>query len=210
MESPKDGAAAGGGGTGDGAGPGGAAGGAAKVEGDDAKLLLWNDHAMGGNAFVPWTPVRHPTLGEVEVGGWLPYVRANPPLDQVAELAKKHGDFLIELGGLFAQLRIGELKVENLGGNLFRVTAAVVNDGWMPSLSSMAERNRRPKSARLDLDLGSAKLLQGQVRHTWGRIEGGGGRREVKWLLQAEPGTEVLLRLWSEKAGDDERAVELQ
>ncbi|MSR48083.1 MAG: hypothetical protein EXS13_13670 [Planctomycetes bacterium] len=203
-----------GGGGPDGGGPGGGggsgAGGAAKVDADDAKLLLWNDHAMGGSAFVPWTPARHPTLGEVEVGGWRPYARANPPLDQVAELAKKHSDFLIELGALFAQLRLGELKVENLGGDLFRVTAAVVNDGWMPSLSSMAERNRRPKSARLDLDLGSAKLLQGQVRHTWSRIEGSGGRREVKWLLQAEPGTEVLLRLWSEKAGDDERAVELQ
>jgi len=74
----------------------------------------------------------------------------------------------------------------------------------------MAERNRRPKSARLDLDLGTAKLLQGQVRHTWSRIEGSGGRREVKWLLQADPGTKVVLRVWSEKAGDDERTVELQ
>ncbi len=179
-------------------------------EGGEAKLLAWNDHAMGGSAFVPWTRVPHPTLGEVEVGGWRPGVRSNPPLAEVAELARKHGDFLVELGSLFAQLAIGEPKVEPLGGDLFRVTATVVNDGWLPSLSAMGERNRRPRAARLDLDLGSAKLLQGQVRHAWPRIEGGGGRREVKWLLQAEPGTEVLLRLWSERAGDDERAVVLQ
>jgi len=194
-----------------GGGPGGGGGGsAAKPESDEPKLLLWNDHAMGGAAFVPWTKVRHPTLGEVEVGGWKPYVRVEPPLADVAALAKKHSDFLIELGGLLAELRVGDAKVENLGGGLFRLTATVVNDGWLPSLCAMAERNRRPKSARLDLDFGAAKLLQGQARHTWTRIDGGGGRREVKWLLQAEPGTKVVLRLWSETAGDDERTVELQ
>lgn len=198
----------GGGGGGPDAGAGGAGGG--KPDADEAKLLLWNDHALGGSAFVPWTKVSHPTLREVEVGGWKPYVRSNPPLEVVAELAKKHSDFLIELGGLFAQMRVGEVKVENLGSGLFRLTAVVVNEGWLPSPCAMGERNRRPRATRLDLDAGSARLLQGQLRHSWSRIEGSGGRREVKWLLQAEPGTEVLLRLWSEQAGDDERAVELE
>ena len=184
----------------------------AKTEGgksDDAKHLLWNDHAMSGSAFVPWTTVRHPTFGEVEVGGFKPYVRSNPPLAEVGELARKHSDHLVSLGALFAQLRVGEVKVENLGGDLFRVTATIVNDGWLPTVTSMGERNRRPRPARLDLDLGGAKLLQGQARATWPRIEGY-GRREVQWLLQAEAGTEVQLRLWSEKAGDDERVIELK
>ncbi|MBL8843619.1 MAG: hypothetical protein JNL90_19010 [Planctomycetes bacterium] len=198
----------GGGGPGSG-GPGGGAGGGAKSDGDELKQLLWNDHAMGGSAFVPWSKVRHPTLGEVEVGGFKPYVRSNPPLAEVGELARKHSDHLVALGGLFAQLRVADVKVENLGGDLFRVTATIVNDGWLPTVTSMGERNRRPRPARLDLDLGGAKLLQGQARATWQRIEGY-GRREVKWLLQAEAGTEVQLRLWSEKAGDDERVVELK
>ncbi len=200
----------GGGGGGGGAAPGaGAEGGGSKPDADESKLFLWNDHAMSGVAFVPWAAVRHPTLGDVEVGGWKPYLRSNPPLAEVGELARKHSDYLIAVGGLFAQLRVGDVKVENLGGDLFRVTATVVNDGWLPSMCSMAERNRRPKSTRLDLDLGSVKLLQGQARQTWMRIEGL-GRREVTWMLQAESGSEVMLRLWSEKAGDDERVVELR
>lgn len=199
----------GGGGPGGGGPGGGGPGGGSKNDGDELKQLLWNDHAMGGSAFVPWTKVRHPTLGEVEVGGFKPYVRSNPPLAEVGELARKHSDHLAALGGLFAQLRVADVKVENLGGALFRVTATIVNDGWLPTVTSMGERNRRPRPARLDLDLGGAKLLQGQARATWQRIEGY-GRREVKWLLQAEAGTEVQLRLWSEKAGDDERVVELK
>jgi hypothetical protein len=105
------------------------------------------------------------------------------------------------------------VKVENLGGGMFRVTTAVVNDGFLPSVSSMGERTRRPRPTRLDLDPGAAKIVQGEKRHTWQRIEGSGGRREVKWLLQTDPSaasTDVTLRLWSEKGGDDERAVMLQ
>jgi zinc carboxypeptidase len=189
-----------------------------KVDPDEKKLLAWNDLRMGGNAFVPWTKVAHPTLGEVEVGGWKPYVKVNPPLEEVAELAKKHSDYLVKVGGLLAQVRLNEIKVENLGDGLFRVGVAVVNEGWLPTVTSMGERNRRAKPTRLDLDLGSdpkkITLVQGEKRHTWTRIEGGGGRREVKWLLQAPAGAtagvDVKLELWSERAGDDERTVTLR
>ena len=184
-----------------------------KVDPDEKKLLAWNDLKMGGGAFVPWTKVPHPTLGEVEVGGWKPYVKVNPPLDEVADLAKKHSDYLVKVGGLLAQVRLNEIKVENLGDGLFRVGVTVVNEGWLPTVTSMGERNRRAKPTRLDLDLGPTEkitLVQGEKRHTWTRIEGGGGRREVKWLLQGPAGADVTLKLWSERAGDDERAVTLR
>jgi hypothetical protein len=32
----------------------------------------------------------------------------------------------------------------------------------------------------------------------------------VKWLLRGAAGTDVKLELWSERAGDDERAVTLR
>src|SRR5262249_9207873 len=203
------------------AGPGGAGGqgeakpgGEPKVDPDEKKLLIWNDQKMGGAAFVPWTKVQHPTLGEVEVGGWKPDVRVNPPLADVAELAKKHTDFVLKLGELFAQLKLTEIQVENLGGGLFRVKTAVVNDGWLPTVTSMGERDRRARPTRLDLDLGPGQnkitLVQGEARHTWTRIEGGGARREVQWLLSAPNGGDVTLKLWSERAGDDERTVTLR
>ncbi len=197
-----------------GGGPGGA--GDAKpaekptVDPDEKKVLLWNDQKVGGAAFVPWTKVQHPTLGEVEVGGWKPYVRVNPPLPDVAELAKKHVDYVLKLGELFAQVKLTEIKVENLGGGLFRVKTTVVNDGWLPTVTAMGERGRRARPTRLDLDLGKATLVQGELRHTWSRIEGGGARREVQWLVAAPNGGDVTLKLWSERAGDDERPVPLR
>jgi hypothetical protein len=185
-----------------------------KVDPDEKKLLAWNDLKMGGAAFVPWTKVQHPTLGEVEVGGWKPYVKVNPPLAEVAELAKKHSDYLVKVGELFAQVRLADIKVENLGDGLFKVGVTVVNEGWLPTVTSMGERNRRARPTRLELDVGADQkkiaLVQGEKRHTWTRIEGGGARREVKWLVQAPAGGDVTLKLWSERAGDDERVVTLR
>jgi hypothetical protein len=180
------------------------------VDPDEKKLFLWNDQKMGGAAFVPWKKVAHPTLGEVEVGGWKPYVRVNPPLTDVAELAKKHADFVLKLGELFAQIKLEGTQVEDLGGGLYRVKTTVVNDGWLPTVTSMGERDRRARPTRLDLDLGKATLVQGERRHTWTRIEGGGARRELQWLIAAPNGGDVKLALWSERAGDDERTVTLR
>ena len=43
---------------------------------------------MGVDAFVDWTPYTHPTLGEVEIGGFRPYVTTNPPVEALAELGR--------------------------------------------------------------------------------------------------------------------------
>jgi hypothetical protein len=37
------------------------------------RWLRWSDRALDGEGFIPWHPVAHPTLGEVEVGGWRPF-----------------------------------------------------------------------------------------------------------------------------------------
>lgn len=199
-----------------------AAGGDGKPgESDEVKLLRWNDQVVAGAAFTPWTKVADPAivakLGksadgtplEVEVGGWRPYARVLPPIGEVAALAQKHSDFLLQLAPLFARLELATAKVESLGGNAWRVTATLVNQGFLPTVCGMAERNRRPKPTRLDLELKDAKLLQGEKRHTWSRIESQ-GRRDVTWLIQAEPGSTLTLRYWSEKSEAGELPVVLK
>ena len=47
-------------------------------------------------------------LGEVEIGGFMPYATMNPPFEQVAELGAKHGEFLVELAGMLPRVRIAD------------------------------------------------------------------------------------------------------
>lgn len=70
----------------------------------DLRLLKWME-AEKIDGFVNWTSFKHPTLGDVEIGGFRPYACSNPPAAKLAELGsirssarsnseagKRHGD----------------------------------------------------------------------------------------------------------------------
>ena len=52
-------------------------------EGIDLRLLQWMD-ARRWTGSSTWTPFKHPTLGDVEIGGFKPYVTVNPPAAKIA------------------------------------------------------------------------------------------------------------------------------
>ena len=69
---------------------------------------------------MPFHPVNHPTLGKVEVGGWKPGVRLNPPIEQVGAIVDTHFAFLKDLAGRVPSLSIKEAKAEAKGGGSSR------------------------------------------------------------------------------------------
>ncbi|MCA9288001.1 MAG: hypothetical protein KDA05_05420, partial [Phycisphaerales bacterium] len=93
------------GGRGRGGGPGGAGGartGASRAasggdSGDDRKWLEYSDQQRAGAGFVEWTPVEHPQLGTVEVGGFVPGFRFNPSPEVTERLADEQAAFVAAL-----------------------------------------------------------------------------------------------------------------
>ena len=60
----------------------------------DLESLRYIDEELGGRYFKPWTKFNHPTLGEVEIGGFNPkFWRQNPPVELLEEWAKKEALF---------------------------------------------------------------------------------------------------------------------
>ena len=56
----------------------------------DLENLRYIDEELGGRYFKPWTKFNHPTLGEVEIGGFNPkFWSQNPPVEILEEWAKK-------------------------------------------------------------------------------------------------------------------------
>lgn len=45
----------------------------------DEELIRVSDAEFGGRLFVDWKPFRHPTLGDVEIGGFVKFTKPNPP-----------------------------------------------------------------------------------------------------------------------------------
>ncbi|MCZ6682603.1 MAG: M14 family zinc carboxypeptidase, partial [Planctomycetota bacterium] len=47
----------------------------------DRKWLKYSDEQRGGSGFVSWSAFEHPQLGPVEIGGFVPGFRENPPIE---------------------------------------------------------------------------------------------------------------------------------
>jgi hypothetical protein len=86
-----------------------------KAESDEAKRLLDSDARLGGKGFAPWRPFKHPTLGDVEIGGFVPLADSNPPKDRIPELTRIHAKFVFELLAMLPRASIEEVATRPLG-----------------------------------------------------------------------------------------------
>ena len=177
----------------------------------DARWLDWNDKVMGGSAFVPFHAFDHPTLGKVEVGGWKPGVRLNPPIEQVGPLVESHFAFLKDLAGRLPSLAIKEAKAEAKGGGIFEVKATIENPGTWPTAlaQGVVTRKAAPVLVKL-LDLGESKLLSGKALNRINALAGMGGTQEYRWLVLVPEGKKTLtIEVTCPKAGSARREIAL-
>lgn len=165
---------------------------AAPEPGDEAKRLLWFD-AQGIDAFVPWTPLAHPQLGEVEVGGFRPYVLFEPPTATLDQLAEEHFDHLLSLAELLPRPVLGLEDAKSLGGGLYEFSATLRNDALLPLRSRAAARSRaqRPLQVHLELPAGGT-LVAGQERTLVSSLDAAGGELELRWLVTLPDDAEAL------------------
>ncbi len=181
---------------------------------DELDALIWFDEE-GIDGFVDWTPIKHPDFPDrkVEVGGFKPFLRTNPPADQLEPLAEKHCRFVRELAEMFPRLEIAELKAEPLGDGVWRVTAAAVNRGRLPTMSQMGRTSRQLQGLQMQITLPrGAALVTGYPRVGISALAPDGGRQEKSWLVTAPPGkpTSVSVRVWSPLAGSHAKSIRLE
>jgi hypothetical protein len=155
---------------------------------EDLKALAWFE-AQGVEGFVPWQRIEHPDFpGKVvEVGGFKPLYRLNPPVDQVDPLVQSHLAFLGDLVQQWPKIEIQDLEVKSLGGGLYDVRCQLVNSGQLPTMPEMAAVNDQwhPIQVRL-VDVGPARWIQGSPRQSVRRLAELGGKAEVRWVFQLD------------------------
>ncbi len=172
-------------------------------------FLRWAEEHQLENAFVPWTAVEHPDFPGrmVEVGGIAPFVMKSPPYYMVDSIAEKHTDFIMDVARLRPQIDIVNLKTENLGRNLNRVSLDVINTGSFPTASQTGEQVRWMQKTvmRVTLDSGQT-LVSGQPVEVMGAI-GGRSSESRSWLIRGSGS--LIIRVGSEASGFKEVKVDL-
>ena len=114
-----------------------------------------------GEAFVPWTHVKHPQYGDIEVGGLKKqYDRAVPGFLLPAE-AHRNMAFTLFQASQLGQVRIDTVYTKALPGGLIAVTAVVSNPKLLATRSQQDVEHRITRPDWISLE--SATVLSGFI-----------------------------------------------
>jgi hypothetical protein len=175
----------------------------------DAEAAAWleySDRDRDGAGFVEWAPFDHPTLGPVEIGGFAPLFRMNPPAADLDGLAEGQAAFVAALAEKVPALRIEGPVVKRLADGLYDVRLGIINDGEMPTATHMARANRAVAPTVVRVSTPIERIVAGdRVNRAWG-IDGSGGRATYHWILRIDQGTTVRIDIANRQLGD--RVVE--
>jgi len=180
---------------------------------DQLKALKWYDAGGYKDIAVPWTKTKHPDFPdrEIEIGGPKPHVLTNPPADSLNTFAQPYMKFLTYLAAQLPTISLGNIKVDKVNDNVFRLTLDVVNSGYFPTNSSLGARVRWPRNVYLTLSLAKDQsLASGKAKQPLSPIKGNGNYQTMSWLIVGRAGSAVSVTAESPIAGKATETITLR
>jgi hypothetical protein len=176
------------------------------------KAIKWLDrHAP--ESVIAWHAIDHPDFpGQVvELGGIRPFALTNPPAAMLDTIAAGQAKFVRELLSSLPAVSIRKVRVEALGGGLFRIRAEVANDGYLPSSTEVGIRLRMPRPVRVRLAVpDGATIVGGRRQDLLEPLPGSGAGVEHTWLVRGSAGSRVTLTAESPVTGSATQTITLR
>jgi len=102
------------------------------------KRLIFAEHVMFGETWVPWHEVEHPDYGTIEVGGFRKMTGRTPPAFMIEEMLHRNAAFCIYHASEMPKLSLGNLEVADGPGAAKIVTVEIRNERWIPTRTGIA------------------------------------------------------------------------
>jgi hypothetical protein len=142
-------------------------------EEDELLKLKWNDEALNGEAFMPWTPFQHPQLGEVEIGGWHPkYFAQNPWLTRLQDECERNHAFSLKHAAALPEIMIEKLEIRAEEDQIYTITLDLANRGWLPTnVTTKALQLKMVKDITAMIS-GDFEIITGKDKEKLGQLDG--------------------------------------
>lgn len=174
----------------------------------DSYLLTWSDTALQGKGFVNWISFKHPSLGEVEIGGFIPGLKLLPPIDLAEKAIGFHLDWYLDLMGRVAEIQIQEIKANRLSDGVYEINVFLTNPSWLPTSTAQGRRAMTSWPIRVKLNLiKDQELFSGQPVAIIPVLNGSGEVKKVTWTIRANKGSRVSVEASSPKLGKVIRSI---
>ncbi len=170
-------------------------------------LLEWSEKEWNGKGFVEWQKIQHPDLGEVEIGGFIPYLESTPKAERIDSLLNIQLPWLLQLSSNLSQISVAENKLTDLGAGVYKLELFIENKGYLPFPIAMGQRNSKPAPVVILLN-GEMELLEGISRTPVGII-GGNQVKKFTWILKAKKGTNITAKIESAMFRDNEKQIKI-
>lgn len=177
---------------------------------NDYRWLMANDPS----GFVAWTPVPGFTIDghPVEVGGFAPFARLNPPAATLDSLGRQQADWVLALTKLLPSTKlVGAPTVTAVGPRVWRVSVDVVNEGFLPTNAGIGVRSRLPLRVKVELGLGASQsIASGRKLQYINALRGSGSAERIEWTIVGDAGSTVSLTVGAPNAGLSTHTITLR
>ncbi len=129
----------------------------------DRERIKFNDQLAQGELFKPWTAFKHPTYGDIEIGGWVKMSsRLSAPF-MIKDLVHRNAMVVLFSAKHLPEVSLEVTEVLAIGKNLYRVRTRLANPRAVPTMSALAQKvNLYPKDM-LSVSGEKAKAVAGGV-----------------------------------------------
>lgn len=193
---------------------------------DEDMMRFFRDHLEFGQTWTDYSAVDHPEHGEVLVGGANKWSSRATPTFMLEEECHRNFAFSMYHADQLPRLEWGRLAVQDLGSDLWQITAEIRNTRMIPTRSSLMQSRNIGTHDRLETTPATGRVVTGGRPDTWwsaaireSRFEPerlllpdgvpSRGTALVRVYVEAPAGTEVTLAYRSARARDLVRTLRL-
>jgi hypothetical protein len=180
----------------------------------EKERFKWNDEEMDGKLFIAWHKFDHPTLGDVEIGGWKRR-KTSPPEGVLIQKECEMGNaFVIYLAGQAAKIKIDEPEMTDKEGGIYQVDIKVKNNGFLPTATQQAVEVNMVEPVLLEVEPNdNVEILLGEKKVKLGQIDGHSESEKTTYIVRVKDFSQkAVLKVFakSQKAGKDAREIILR
>jgi len=127
----------------------------------ERERIKFNDYLTQGELYKPWKPFKHPTYGEIEIGGWVKMSTRLPAPFLLEDLVHRNASAVIFSAKNTPEISLEVYEVKKVGNNLYRIRTRLTNSKAMPTMSYHAQRVKLYPQDTLLVTGQKAKVIAG-------------------------------------------------